>query len=95
MPSIHKRINLTVPDNIYQRIQTYKQQQGCSNDAGACLQMIVQYLNSLDEGEKMFQLIQGSSIETLQAFLQTGAAEIKRVAQLKSAIPEADKAADL
>ena len=95
MPSIHKRINLTVPDNIYQRIQTYKQQQGCSNDAGACLQMIVQYLNSLDEGEKMFHLIQGSSIETLQAFLQTGAAEIKRVAQLKSAIPEADKAADL
>ena len=95
MPSIHKRINLTVPDNIYQRIQTYKQQQGCSNDAGACLQMIVQYLNGLDEGERMFRLIQDSSIETLQAFLQTGAAEIKRVAQLKSAIPEADKAADL
>ena len=95
MPSIHKRINLTVPDDTYQRIQTYKQQHGCSNDAGACLQMIVQYLNSLDEGERMFRLIQDSSIETLQTFLQTGASEIKRVAQLKSAISEADKAADL
>ena len=42
MPSDKKRVNLTIPDDLYQRIQEYKQRQGVTNDASACLQLIVQ-----------------------------------------------------
>lgn len=42
MPSDKKRINLTIPDNIYQQLQTFKADNGITNDATACLQLIVQ-----------------------------------------------------
>lgn len=95
MPSIHKRINLTVPDDIYQRIQQYKQKNGCSNDAGACLQIIVQHLNNLEEGQKMFQIVQSSSMEQLQTLMQLGAAELKQMAAQPEAISKAEEASDL
>ncbi len=56
MPSTKKRINLTVPDPIYDQLQAYKELNGISNDAGACLQLIVQQLKAQ---------------ETMQLFLQT------------------------
>ena len=46
MPSDKKRINLTIPDNIYQQLQTFKADNGITNDATACLQLIVQQLNA-------------------------------------------------
>ena len=33
MPSDKKRINLTIPDNIYQQLQTFKADNGITNDA--------------------------------------------------------------
>lgn len=95
MPSIHKRINLTVPDDIYQRIQQYKQKNGCSNDAGACLQIIVQHLNNLEEGQKMFQIVQSSSMEQLQTLMHLGAAELKQISLSQNESPKAEKASDL
>ena len=44
MPSDKKRINLTIPDELYVRLQAYKNEQGISSDARACLQLIVQQL---------------------------------------------------
>ena len=44
MPSDKKRINLTIPDEIYERLQAYKNETGIVNDATACLQLIVQQL---------------------------------------------------
>ena len=41
MPSDKKRINLTVTDELYARIQEYKKEHGVSGDASACLQLIV------------------------------------------------------
>lgn len=95
MPSIHKRINLTVPDDIYQRIQRYKQKNGCSNDAGACLQIIVQHLNNLEEGQKMFQIVQNTSVEQLQTLMHLGAAELKQIALSREVSSKADEASDL
>ena len=46
MPSDKKRINLTIPDEIYERLQAYKNETGIVNDATACLQLIVQQLNA-------------------------------------------------
>lgn len=47
MPSDKKRINLTVPDAVYQQLQVYKESNGLTNDATACLQLIVQRLRFL------------------------------------------------
>lgn len=58
MPSDKKRINLTVTDEIYDRIQLYKTKYGILNDAGACLQLIVQQLNGLENVERMNKLVQ-------------------------------------
>lgn len=44
MPSDKKRINLTVPDDIYQEIQWFKTENGIFNDASACVQLIVKGL---------------------------------------------------
>lgn len=46
MPSTKKRINLTVPDAVYDQLQIYKEEHGITNDASACLQLIVQHLRS-------------------------------------------------
>ena len=35
MPSDKKRINLTIPDELYVRLQAYKNEQGISSDASA------------------------------------------------------------
>lgn len=51
MPSDKKRINLTVPDNIYEQLQAYKEEHGIMNDASACLQLIVRQLK-VQEHEK-------------------------------------------
>ena len=57
MPSTKKRINLTVSDIVYQRLQDYKYECGLENDATACLQLIVQQLNSRDNAKVLMQTI--------------------------------------
>ena len=49
MSSDKKRINLTVPDELYARLQAYRKETGALTDAGACLQLIVQRLNGLEK----------------------------------------------
>lgn len=41
MPSDKKRINLTVPDAVYERLQQYKEDHGIFQDATACLQLLI------------------------------------------------------
>ena len=56
MPSDKKRINLTVPDDVYTLLQEYKREACVSNDATACLQLIVLQLKAQKKslGEKIF-----------------------------------------
>ena len=49
MPSDKKRINLTVPDEVYQRLQVYMARNGIYRDATACIQLIILQLN-VEEG---------------------------------------------
>lgn len=46
MPSDKKRINLTVPEDIYQDLQEFKSENGISNDASACLQLVIRQLRA-------------------------------------------------
>lgn len=57
MPTDKKRVNLTLPDEIYTRLQNYRSKYGISSDAGACLQLITRQLDSIENGERMMQLV--------------------------------------
>lgn len=40
MPTDKKRINLTLPLEVYDRVSAYREAHGILNDASACLQLI-------------------------------------------------------
>ncbi len=81
MPSDKKRINLTVTDELYARIQEYKKEHGVSGDASACLQLIVQQLNNLENSKVMLQLLRNCSVEQLTAISQEGFTELKNAVE--------------
>ncbi len=82
MPSTKKRINLTVPDVIYEQLQQYKDENGISNDASACLQLIVQQLRSIEQSKLLTKAYLALSAEEISALSVEG----NRV--LKSALEE-------
>lgn len=79
MPSDKKRINLTIPDELYARLQAYKNEQGISSDASACLQLIVQQLNGLEQSKAMLRLINNCSVEQLNKLSMDGLTLTKSV----------------
>ena len=50
---------------------------GVSGDASACLQLIVQQLNNLENSKVMLQLLRNCSVEQLTAISQEGFTELK------------------
>lgn len=72
MPTMNKRINLTVPENIYTRIEAYKSKNGISSDAAACLQLIVRQLDGMDNAEKMMQMVMRFTPEELEKISNIG-----------------------
>lgn len=83
MPSNKKRINLTVSDELYARIQRHKEKYGITNDAGACLQLIVQQLNGLDNAEAFAKLIKENTLENLMAISNEGLVIMKETLDKK------------
>ena len=81
MPSTKKRVNLTIPDELYERIQAYKQYQGIASDASACLQLIVQQLNGLEQSQTSLRLVNQYSVEQLMEVSKEGFTEIKSLAK--------------
>ncbi len=77
MPSTKKRINLTIPDAVYERLQVFKDNNGISNDATACLQLIVQQLKAQEETELMLKALRYLTPEDAKKIAAEGIAEIK------------------
>lgn len=65
MPSDKKRVNLTIPDPIYEKLQAYKEEAGLFNDATACLQLIVQQLNSIENSKLIFSFVKNTPTDQL------------------------------
>ena len=79
MPSTKKRINLTVPDNIYKQLQTYKEEYGLVNDATACLQLIVQQLRGLENSKQMLNFMNSFSPDQAIQLAREGYDAMKEV----------------
>ena len=77
MPSDKKRINLTIPDEVYERLQAYKNESGIVNDATACLQLIVQQLKAHENNKVIMNFLQNSTLEQLQQAANEGAAQLQ------------------
>ena len=80
MPTTKKRINLTVPDAVYERLQVYKKKNGFVNDASTCLALIIQQLNALENLETVMNLAQSLSMEQLTQLSKEGLALTKSLA---------------
>lgn len=83
MPTEKKRVNLSLPDSIYERIQAYKTKNGITSDAGACLQLITRQLDGLEKTEEMIQLVQRFSFEELQQISNMGLTALKEAVDEK------------
>lgn len=79
MPSTKKRINLTVPDEIYEQIQEYKKSNGLTNDATACLQLIVRQLNGAKAWEQIVNMVRSSTAEQVLELSNQGAYAMKEL----------------
>ena len=79
MPSTKKRINLTVPDALYERIQQYKEKQGILNDASACMQLVTQQLQAQEQNEMMTNLLRTMSMEQVLSITTDGMEALKKL----------------
>ena len=85
MPSDKKRINLTVPDNIYHKLLQYKEDNGLTSDATACLQLIVQQLKSQENSKALFRMMATITEDDYRVMAQDGYATIQ---DLMNKMPE-------
>lgn len=79
MPTTKKRINLSIPDDQYKRLQAYKEKHGITSDATACLQLIIRQLNGLEQTEALFSVMKNCSVEQLMEISRTGLVDLKAV----------------
>lgn len=84
MPSTNKRINLTVPPEIYERIKKYMVENGELSDAGACLHLIVKQLNAYDLSKTLNQAFSQIPLEQMNVFSMEGNAIIKNAIEEKN-----------
>jgi len=77
MPSTKKRINLTVPDNIYEQLQKYKFENGLESDATACLHLVVKALQSNENSKALFDMFRTTSLEQLKEYSNEGLSFLK------------------
>lgn len=77
MPTDKKRVNITIPEDVYDRLQAYRVKYAISTDAGACLQLIVRQLDSIERGEQMMQMMSRFSMEEIKELSDIGLASLK------------------
>lgn len=84
MPTDKKRINLTIPETIYERLQVYRDRNGIASDAGACLQLITRQLDAIESTEKLLAAASKFSVEELQQISNVGVPLLKHLADMQS-----------
>lgn len=81
MPSKFKRINLTVPDDVYEKILRYKEEQAIFSDATACLQLVVKQLRAEENSRAMLNLMRNISREDFTRLTSESFDELQPILQ--------------
>lgn len=79
MPTKNKRINIAIPDNIYEKLLVYKEKNGVTSDAGACLQLITRQLNAIEQTENLLKLASKFTEDELQTISVEGGRLLKQL----------------
>lgn len=77
MPTEKKRVNLTIPEDVYARLQAYRTKYAIATDAGACLQLIIRQLDSIADGEQIMDMVSRFNLEELKTLSEIGLASLK------------------
>ena len=72
MPTTNKRINLTIPDDLYKAIQKFKQENYIGSDSAACLQLIRGRLDGLENAKTLFSAMKNMTPEQLALATKEG-----------------------
>ena len=72
MPTDKNRVNLTIPDNVYERITRFREKNSIPSDAGACLQLIQRQLDSIEQMEEMMKMVRRFTPEELRQINDIG-----------------------
>lgn len=78
MPTIKKRVNLALSDQVYERLQKYKEKNGITSDAGACVMLISRQLDAMDNTEKMLEVASKFTLDELQQIANIGIPMMKQ-----------------
>ena len=57
MPTTNKRINLAVPDDLYEKIAEYREKNFMSSDAAVCIQLIQRQFRVLENKKHALDFI--------------------------------------
>lgn len=79
MPTKNKRVNLTIPDVLYEKIQQFKLENGISSDASACVQLISMQLRGQETTKQMFAMIRTLSPEQLKVLYEQGYQDLSKL----------------
>lgn len=72
MPTNHKRISLTVPDVLYEKIAAYREENGIVSDASACIQLIQAQLRGMENTKVMLDAMRKFTPEQLEQLSKEG-----------------------
>ena len=72
MPTKNKRINLTIPEPLYEKIAAFRDENGIASDAGACLQLISAQLRGLENMKAMLDAMSKFTPEELSRISNEG-----------------------
>lgn len=81
MPTNKKRVNLALSEDVYERLKKFKDKNGISSDAGACVMLIVQQLDAIQESEKMMEMVSRFSMDDLKKISEVGLSALVSAAQ--------------
>ncbi len=81
MPTQKKRVNLALSDDVHERIIEFMKKNGITSVAGACVMLIVQQLDAIDNNAKMMDFISHFPLEELQKLSNLGLAMVQQESQ--------------
>ena len=72
MPTEKKRVNLTIPEEVYERIASFRKKNSIPSDAGACLMLIQQQLDNIERTEEMMKMVRQFTPDDLRKINDIG-----------------------
>ena len=95
MPTTKKRVNLSLPDAVYEQLQKYKEQYGITNDATACLQLVVQQLKANEQTQLLIKMFMALSADEVAKLSADGSRALRKMLEHinDNTLPEGDNTA--